>query len=599
MKTGLDLSCALNDFNHNGKTEISYEQILYANEQLQTIIEAIPDAIIFKNAEGRWLFANELAKQLFHLHTISWQGKTEIELKKLQPIYRTSYENCLRDDENVWRSGAPTLFEETVIDDDGNQRIFVVRKIPLFTPENQRKCMIIIGQDITSHKQATERVHRLAYYDPLTELPNRRLMMVRLEQAMADSSSQGCPGALLFIDLDRFKLLNDTAGHATGDLLLKKVAARMKTCVHEEDTVARLGGDEFVIICSSHAHHTIDAITRAQLLSYHILELFKVPFQLDHHNYYSSPSIGVTPFMGREVPVTELLKRADMAMYRAKAEGRNTVRLFDQNMQATLDMHNLIGKALYRVISHKQLHLHYQVQVDDERHAIGAEALLRWDSPEMGWIPPNQFIPVAEESELIITMGDWVLETACEQLRSWESNDLTRSLKLAVNVSSRQFHQPQFVQRVAQIVKNSSIDPTLLKLELTEGLILTNIEDSIKKVLAIKSLGISLSLDDFGSGYSSVFYLKKLPLDQLKIDQTFVQNVLIDQNDAALVKSIIDLAHNFNLEIIAEGVETEEQLAFLNNHGCHAHQGYLFSEPVAEESFVQLSYLKKNFPNRP
>ncbi len=574
---------------------MSYERILHANEQLQTIIEAIPDAIFFKDAEGRWQFANETAKRLFHLHPIPWQGKTEIELEKLQPKYRTIYENCLRDDENVWRSGFPTLIEETMIDDDGNQRIFVVRKIPLFTSENQRKCMVIIGQDITPHKQATEQVHKLAYYDSLTGLPNRRLMMIHLEQAMLDSSSQGCPGALLFIDLDRFKLLNDTAGHAIGDLLLKKVAARMKTCVHEGDTVARLGGDEFVIICSGHAHQTVDAITRAQVLGYHIQELFKVPFQLDQRNYYSSPSIGITPFMGQEVPVTELLKRADMAMYRAKAEGRNTVRLFDQDMQATLDMHNQIGRALYRVISHKQLHLHYQVQVDDERHAIGAEALLRWDSPEMGWVPPNQFIPVAEESELIITMGDWVLETACEQLRSWESNDLTRSLKLAVNVSSRQFHQPQFVQRVAQIVKNSRIDPTLLKLELTEGLILTNIEDSIKKVMAIKSLGICLSLDDFGSGYSSVFYLKKMPLDQLKIDQTFVQNVLIDKNDAALVKSIIDLAHNFSLEIIAEGVETEEQLAFLNNHGCHAHQGYLFSEPVAEESFVQLNYLKKYF----
>ncbi len=590
---GRDLSYALNKFKPNGKAEMSHERVLHANEQLQTIIEAIPDAVFFKDSEGRWQFANEMAKRLFHLHPIPWQGKTEMELGRLQPKYRALYEKCLRDDEDVWRSGFPALFEETMIDEAGNQRVFVVRKIPLFTPENQRKCMVIIKQDITPHKQATEQVHKLAYYDPLTELPNRRLMMIRLEQAMADSSSQGLPGALLFIDLDHFKLLNDTAGHAIGDLLLKKVAARMKTCIREEDTVARLGGDEFVIICSGHAHQTVEATIRAQLLGYHILELFKVPFQLDHHNYYSSPSIGITPFMGQEVPVTELLKRADMAMYRAKAEGRNTVRLFDQEMQATLDMHRQIGKALYQVISHKQLHLHYQVQVDDARHAIGAEALLRWDSPEMGWIPPNQFIPVAEESELIIMMGDWVLETACEQLKSWEANHLTRSLKLAVNVSSRQFHQPKFVQRVAHIIKNSGIDPTLLKLELTEGLILTNIEDSVKKMLAIKSLGVCLSLDDFGSGCSSMFYLKKLPFDQLKIDQTFVQNILIDRHDTALVKSIIDLARNFSLEIIAEGVETEEQLAFLNNHGCHAHQGYLFSEPVTEESFVQLSYLTK------
>lgn len=590
---GRDLSCALNKFKPNGKAEMSHERVLHANEQLQTIIEAIPDAVFFKDSEGRWQFANEMAKRLFHLHSIPWQGKTEMELGKLQPKYRVLYEKCLRDDENVWRSGFPALFEETMIDEAGNQRVFVVRKIPLFTPENQRKCMVIIEQDITPHKQATEQAHKLAYYDPLTELPNRRLMMIRLEQAMIDSSSQGLPGALLFIDLDHFKLLNDTAGHAIGDLLLKKVAARMKTCIREEDTVARLGGDEFVIICSGHAHQTVEATIRAQLLGYHILELFKVPFQLDHHNYYSSPSIGITPFMGQEVPVTELLKRADMAMYRAKAEGRNTVRLFDQEMQATLDMHRQIGKALYQVISHKQLHLHYQVQVDDARHAIGAEALLRWDSPEMGWIPPNQFIPVAEESELIIMMGDWVLETACEQLKSWEANHLTRSLKLAVNVSSRQFHQPKFVQRVAHIIKNSGIDPTLLKLELTEGLILTNIDDSVKKMLAIKSLGVCLSLDDFGSGCSSMFYLKKLPFDQLKIDQTFVQNILIDRHDTALVKSIIDLARNFSLEIIAEGVETEEQLAFLNNHGCHAHQGYLFSEPVTEESFVQLSYLTK------
>jgi diguanylate cyclase (GGDEF)-like protein len=394
----------------------------------------------------------------------------------------------------------------------------------LFTPEKKRKGLVIIGRDVTAFKQATEQVNKLAHYDALTELPNRRLMLGHLDQAIARSSIHGHTGAVLFIDLDHFKMLNDTAGHEIGDLLLKEVAARLKTCIHEEDMVARLGGDEFVIICQNLGHQKADAATNALMLGNRIMECFNVPFQLNQHSYHSSPSIGIALFSGHEFTVKELLKHADMAMYRAKAEGRNTVRFFDPHMQATLEGRNQIEEALHQVIGGKQFHLHYQVQVNGKRHATGAEALLRWDSPEMGWVPPRQFIPVAEESELIVVIGEWVLKTACAQLKSWETHDLTRSLKLAVNVSSRQFHQPQFVQQVENIVKNSGIDPTRLKLELTESTVLINIEDTIKKMQAIKSLGVCLSLDDFGTGYSSLLYLKELPLDQLKIDQSFLQN---------------------------------------------------------------------------
>jgi diguanylate cyclase (GGDEF)-like protein/PAS domain S-box-containing protein len=444
---------------------------------------------------------------------------------------------------------------------------------------------VAIFMDISERKRAEEEIQRLAFYDTLTELPNRRLLMDRLIQSLIASERNGSFGALLFMDMDNFKILNDTQGHDIGDMLLIEVARRLKTSVRETDTVARLGGDEFVVILQGLGSSELLAANQAEDIAEKIVAALSETYFLGEHEHHSSVSIGVGLFHGRGTTVDELLKRADTAMYQAKSAGRNAVRFFETDMQRAVESRAMMEKALRQALAKNELQLYYQMQVDREQRVVGAEALLRWINEERGFVSPAQFIPLAEESGLILPIGLWVLDTACRQLRRWQAHPSSRHLQLAVNVSARQFRQANFVAQVGEILQKHGIDPTRLKLELTESIVLNDVEETVQKMLALKQFGVQFSMDDFGTGYSSLSYLKQLPLNQIKIDQSFVRDIVIDKSDAIIVKTIIDMSLNFNLEVIAEGVETEEQLNILRQNGCQAFQGYLFSKAVPLTEF--------------
>lgn len=450
-----------------------------------------------------------------------------------------------------------------------------------------------VFNDISKSKAAADEIRQLAFYDPLTGLPNRRLLLDRLQQALASSSRSGMEGALLFIDLDNFKTLNDTLGHDMGDLLLEQAAQRLLSCVREEDTVARLGGDEFVVMLKDLSNEPIVAAEKTEAVGQKILVSLNHPYQLAAHMYLNSPSIGATLFGVSNQSQEELLKQADIAMYQAKKDGRNTLRFFDPLMQDTINARVVLENELRIALESHQFRLYYQIQVDgvrkdDFHHPLGVEALIRWVHPERGVIFPAQFIPLAEESGLILAIGQWVLETACAQLKSWQQDARTSDLVLAVNVSAKQFRQSNFVVQVQDAIQRYTINPKLLKLELTESLLLESVEDTIATMSILKGIGVQFSLDDFGTSYSSLQYLKRLPLDQLKIDQSFVRDLASDSSDKAIVRTIIAMAQSLNLNVIAEGVETEEQRQLLMGKGCTHFQGYLFSEPVPIERFEAL-----------
>lgn len=443
--------------------------------------------------------------------------------------------------------------------------------------------------DITERKKAQEKISELAFFDQLTRLPNRTLLLDRLKQAMTVSERMGMYGAVLFIDLDNFKSLNDTLGHDVGDMLLQQVAQRLTACVRDGDTVARLGGDEFVVVLTSLGASEVDAGTGTKIVARKILASLNQTHQLGGTAHHSTASIGATLFLGQTASADDLMKQADLAMYRTKEGGRNALRFFDPEMEAAVLQRVGLEKDLREAVAQNQFLLYYQAQVQDSNGLIGAEVLLRWRHPQRGMVSPADFIPLAEETGLILPLGLWVLETACSQLALWALNPDMSHLTIAVNVSARQFHQSDFVEQVVAVLESTGANPRRLKLELTESLLVTNVEETIGKMIALRVRGVSFSLDDFGTGYSSLAYLKRLPLDQLKIDQSFVRDILIDPNDAAIARTIVALASSLGLGVIAEGVETQAQRDFLANHGCHAYQGYLFSHPLPLPGFETLA----------
>lgn len=442
--------------------------------------------------------------------------------------------------------------------------------------------------DMTSRKEAEDAIRNLAFYDPLTRLPNRRLLLDRLKQAMASCTRTRHNGALLFIDLDNFKILNDTMGHDIGDELLQQVGQRLVTCVRKGDTVSRLGGDEFVVMLEDLSEHCAEAASEAEDVGEHILAAFSQPFRLRNCAHQSSASIGATLFADHTGAIEELLKQADLAMYQAKAAGRNAMRFFDPKMQAAVAQRAALENDMRVAIQAQQFVLYYQVQVDRKGKATGAEALVRWQHPKREMIPPNEFIPLAEETGLIQGIGTWVLQTACKQLKIWADHPRLQHMTLAVNVSARQFRRADFVEQVLAVIEHSGANPHRLKLELTESLLVDDIEGVIDKMSALKAKGISFSLDDFGTGYSSLSYLKRLPLDQLKIDASFVRDILVDSNDAAIARMVVALADSMNLSVIAEGVETEQQCDALADLGCYFYQGYRFGRPMPLPQFESL-----------
>ena len=465
------------------------------------------------------------------------------------------------------------------LDADGQTYWVAVSGTPIFDDKGVFRGYRGIGRDISKRKHAEDETQRLAFYDTLTGLPNRRLLMDRLAHAQVTSARSRHVGALLFIDLDNFKDLNDTLGHDVGDLLLEQVALRLVTCLREGDTAARFGGDEFVVMLEDLSESDAEAARQAELVAEKILARLNAPYELVGRQHNSSPSVGITLFCGTALGVDELLKRADVAMYQAKAAGRNTLRFFDPEMQAAVLARAALDADLRLGLQREELLLHYQPVVDGYNNIVGYEALLRWRHPGRGMVAPGEFIGMAEQTGLILPIGQWVLATACRQLVAWDQQPATSQLSLAVNVSARQFRQSDFVSQVLSVLDETGANPQRLKLELTESVLISDVEDAIRKMGALRAHGVRFALDDFGTGYSSLSYLKRLPLDQLKIDQSFVRDVLTDPNDAAIVRTILALASSMDLLAVAEGVETEGQRRFLLDNGCTVFQGYLFGRP--------------------
>ncbi|MFZ4552709.1 MAG: EAL domain-containing protein [Aquabacterium sp.] len=440
--------------------------------------------------------------------------------------------------------------------------------------------------DITARKEAEAQIERLAFYDPLTSLPNRRLLMDRVTHALVSARRNGHMGALLLIDLDHFKTLNDSLGHDRGDELLKLVASRLQQAVRDSDTVGRLGGDEFVVVLENLHLDPVLAVSQAQAVGNKLLQMMSQVFDLAAIEYHGGCSIGVSLFGGQyDINLDELLKQADLAMYAAKAAGRNALRFFDPAAQAEVARRVELEADMRKALTRHEFELFYQPQVNADGTVHGAEALLRWHQPQRGMVSPGEFIPLAEQSGLILPLGQWVLESACRQLVRWSQIPEMAHLSVAVNVSARQFRQADFVALVSDALERTGARPDLLKLELTESMLVDDMELVIDKMAALKVIGVVFSLDDFGTGYSSLHYLKRLPLDQLKIDQSFVRNVMSDGNDAAIVRTIVALADTLGLTVIAEGVETLEQRDFLLAQGCQHFQGYLFGRPVPSATF--------------
>lgn len=440
--------------------------------------------------------------------------------------------------------------------------------------------------DISKLKHAESEIQHLAFYDPLTALPNRRLLLDRLEQARISGKRKAEHGALLIIDIDNFKILNDTLGHDIGDHLLIEVACRLKQCIRECDTAARQGGDEFAVMLDALDPHPQMAAISAEAVAEKVREELARPVMLNHgQEYYCTASIGVSLFRGQDKTVDTLLKQADIALYKAKEAGRNATRFFDQAMQTTLDRRARMEAGLRHALVREEFVLHAQPLVDRGSGLVGAELLLRWLPAGQALVPPDDFIPLAEESGLIVPIGLWVLDQACAILRRWDGDPRKRELYLAVNVSARQFRQPDFVEQVSAALARHGADPRRLRLELTESLLLDKVDEVVFKMRALRLLGVRFSLDDFGTGYASLSYLKKFPFEQLKVDRSFVRDILTDPDDAAIIRAIIAMGRSLRLSVVAEGVESQEQYAYLVEHGCTLFQGYMFGRPQALPKF--------------
>lgn len=559
------------------------ETLRESAQHTQTILDNLFDGVLSVDEHGRIELFNKGASKVFGYSPEEVLGRSVTMLMPEQ--YRKGQERFLQ---RYRESGEGEVVDKARelegLHKDG--RTFPISLSVSKISRGDRTNFVGIVRDITQQRKDIEEIRRLAFYDSLTSLPNRRLLLDRLGQAMVTSARSGQHGALMFLDLDHFKQLNDSLGHDLGDVLLQQAANRLQACVREGDSVARLGGDEFVILLEALSVHGNEAASQAEVVANKILDAFRQTFNLRGHAHHSTPSIGIVVFMGQTQSKDDLLKRADVAMYQAKAAGRNNARFFDPAMQAAVEARDGLEKELRRGMANQEFVLHYQIQVDAGGKPIGAEALVRWNHPSRGMVPPGEFIPLAEDTGLILALGQWVLETACVQLVQWASQAATAPLTLAVNVSAIQLAQTGFVDNVVAALKKTGADPGRLKLELTESMLVRDVEGIITKMNELKTHGVGFSLDDFGTGYSSLSYLKLLPLDQLKIDRSFVRDILSDPNDAAIARTIVALGHSLGLVVIAEGVETAAQRTFLRKLGCDAFQGYFFGRPAPADAVL-------------
>lgn len=546
------------------------------SQQMQAIVDNMLDGVISIDHQGLVLTFNQAAEHIFGYSSHEVIGQNVSMLMKTPQ--REPHEGDIT---HYSRTGIGNVVgrnrELEALHRDGT--LFPI-ELGLAEVERLGEISFIgIVRDITQRKKGEEEIRQLAFYDPLTGLPNRRLLLERLQRMIARCARQENYCALLFMDMDNFKTLNDSVGHGKGDILLVQIGKRLLSCVREGDTVARLGGDEFVVVIEGLSDEGHTAANQAELIAEKILAELKGEFDLDGYPYSSSVSIGVSLFNDASTSIEDLLKQSDMAMYKAKAAGRGSIRFFDPEMQIAVTQRVAMEQGLRDAIRKEQLTLYYQPQVDATGRTRGVEVLLRWVHPTEGLIPPATFIPLAEETGLILPIGEWVLDEACKTLQSWASEPAKAELSIAVNISVVQFRKGDIVQTVLDALHRTGAPARNLKLEITESLLASNFEDVKDKMTALQRHGVSFSIDDFGTGYSSLFYLKQLPLNQLKIDQSFVKDIINSPNDRAIAQAVITLAEAMHLDVIAEGVETEDQRAMLQSLGCLTYQGYLFGKP--------------------
>ncbi len=559
------------------------EDALIASEkEFRQLAESMPQIVWISRADGQTIYFNQ-----------QWTDYTGLSREEsygdgwLKPFHPDDQKRAWDSWQNAIHNNGIYSLECKLRNVDGVYRWWLIRGVPVFGEKGKVSKWFGTCTDIHEIKKAEETIYELAFYDPLTHLPNRRLMLDRLKQSLISRTLKSRYGAILFINLDNFRTLNDSKGHAVGDLLLVAVSQHLQSTVHEDDTVSRVGSDEFVILLDALDIATDLAASQAESVAKRVLNALNRPFNLQGYEYSCSACIGISLFRGNDFTVDELIKQADLAMHQSKQAGSNIISFFDPMIEAALESRVQLESWMRKALN-EQYQLYYQIQVDKNGKPAGAESLIRWHHPEQGIISPADFIPLAEETGLILAIGQWVLETACAQLKNWENHQHTRHLVLAVNVSAKQFGQPNFVEQVLTILEQTGAPADKLKLELTESMLVNNIEEIIIKMNELKAKGVKFSLYDFGTGFSSLTYLKRLPFDQLKIDQSFVRDALTDPNDAAITRTIITLGQSLEMEVIAEGVETEEHRGFLAAHGCHHYQGFLFSRPLPLEAFEQL-----------
>ncbi|MFC0251460.1 putative bifunctional diguanylate cyclase/phosphodiesterase [Massilia consociata] len=540
------------------------------------------DAIVAMDMNSRITYWNNGAERLYGWSAHEARGKKFSELLcENLAAYHTAYETTLSSGE--WSGELAHMRRDGVCIETDTRWTLLAPDDAFGSPQK----ILVISTDISERKHNEAKIYRLAFFDALTDLPNRASLLDHLRRALLGSARTRKCGALMFCDLDNFKYLNDSQGHAAGDMLLQAVARRLEHCVREADMVARLGGDEFVILIQPLEDTREGAAAQAETVAAKVVAAMAAPFQLAEMTYSVSVSVGVATMCGTVDTVESTLRQADAAMYQAKACGRNTYRFHDPAVQAAWSARAELENGLRRALRDNEFVLHYQPQLDRSNRVIGAEALLRWRLPDGKLLYPAEFIQNAEESGLIIDIGRWVLRTACTELARWQRFPDTAGLTLSVNVSAGQFTEPDFVPMLQQIFEQTGVQPSGLKLELTESLVVSDFTHTAHTMATLKRRGISFSLDDFGTGYSSLAYLRKLPLDQLKIDQSFMRDVLTDQNDASIVRSIIALGDSLGLQVIAEGVETPGQRQFLSDAGCFIYQGFLYQHALSSEHFTQ------------
>lgn len=542
-------------------------KLIESDRRFNAFMDAGPLIAFIKDEFGNYIYRNKGSEDVLKKDDITEQTTQMTNGKWKQ-----------KSDLEVLRSG---VVDESIEQHQNSTGSLSYRKnirFPFLGSEGQ----MLLGSfstDITKEKRADEKIRQLAYLDPLTDLPNRRLMSDRLSRALARAIRSQNHGALLFIDLDNFKTLNDTRGHDVGDQLLREAGKRLLSCVRDNDTVSRTGGDEFVIILESLGVQAINAAALAESIGKKILTAIDQPFTLGGQEQRVTASMGITLFCDNRLAPDELMKRADLAMYSVKATGRNAMLFFDPAMQTKLKLRLALEAKMSDGLVNEQFALYYQPQISSNGVLTGVEALLRLNDPDEGILLPATFIPLAEETGLIIEMGTWAIDTACAQLALWAGNPATAHLTMSVNVSSRQFRHSDFVPQILHAIKRHRANPHLLVLEITESLLLDEIDQAIEKMQTLRQHGLQFSLDDFGTGYSSLYYLKRLPLQEIKIDRSFVSDLPNDGNSAAIICAIIALGQSLGCSVIAEGVETIKQRDFLAQNGCHRFQGYLFGRP--------------------